>query len=99
GRKLDARTLAPADEVVNLPEARPPGRHGPDPRVRPVRSRESGRTLEGFPPLRHDERPRCRPVVPARALEGGRETRIRVRGIGRAQEVAEELARAERRSP
>ena len=91
--------LALADEVADLPEPRPAGRERPHPGVAPVGVGDGRRARQRFDPLRDDQRSRRRPVVAGRLLQGRCDLPVGERVVGGREEVAEELARPERRRP
>ena len=99
GREGGARLLARADEVVDLPEPRLPRRQRPHPGVAAVRVRGRRCLRERLDPLRDDERGGGRPVVRGRLLKHRRDLAVLERVVGGREEVAEELARAQRAGP
>ena len=95
--ELDAGTLAPRQEPVDVPQPWLAGSDGPDPRVRPIRAGEKRRGRESVTAFGDDERRWSRSVVLARPAELRRNRRVRDRRVVRQQEVAVELPRAQAR--
>jgi hypothetical protein len=91
--------LDAADEAVDLPKPRPARRQRPHPRVAAIRAREDRRGRQVADPLSDDERRRRRAVVAPGFPQRGSRLGILGRVVGRLEEVAEELAGAERRGP
>ena len=95
--QLGPRPVGIVEERVDLPEPRCAPRQALHPAVAAVCAGEHGRRDEPGHALGHDERPRGGAVVAVRARKGRSEFRVLERVVGRCEEVAEELAGAERR--